>query len=243
MKLKIPMVALGVGLWAMGLLVAPAAKAVSLDFNIGAPTAGTVSYAGGSTALIGTGIEVDNVVGLGTPANSNVTSVCLSCVLNFNTGTLISAGGPPSSGSNNGWWSFGSSGSVTITGGVDLQGTTTDIALGSTLLNGTFNSAFVQDLGTQGFKVTFGTFSDTKHPDLLTYYGLTAETPFQGAFTLLFASPNPGTGGAFTSTSIFSGNVVNTVDVAPVPLPGAVLLFGSGLMGLVPMLRRYYSAL
>jgi hypothetical protein len=36
----------------------------------------------------------------------------------------------------------------------------------------------------------------------------------------------------------FSGRVVQT----PVPLPGAVLLFGSGLIGLVPMLRRYYSA-
>jgi|CXWL01.1.fsa_nt_gi hypothetical protein len=231
MKIKVPMAAVGVGLWAMGLLVAPAAMAVSLDFNIGAPTVGTVSYAGGSAALIGTGIEVDNVVGLSTPANSNVLGVCLSCALNFNTGALISAGGP--GGSNNGWWSFGSGGSVTITGGVDLQGTTTDIALGSTLLTGSFNSAFVQDLGTQGFKVTFGTFSDTKHPDLLAYYGLATGTPFQGAFTLLFESPNPGVGGAFTSTSIFSGNVVNTVDVAPVPLPAAFLLFGSGLAGVL----------
>ena len=231
-----------VGLWAMGLLVAPAAMAVSLDFNIGAPTVGTVSYAGDSAALIGTGIEVDNVVGLSTPANSNVTGFCLSCALNFNTGALISVGGPPPSGSNNGWWSFGSGGSVTITGGVDFQGTTTDIALGSTLLTGSFNSAFVQDLGTQGFKVTFGTFSDTKHPDLLAYYGLTTGTPFQGAFTLLFASPNPGVGGAFTSTSIFSSNVVNTVDVAPVPLPAAFLLFGSGLAGVLAAKgRRLFS--
>ena len=99
---------------------------------------------------------------------------------------------------------------------------------------GSFSSAFVQDLGLQGFKVTFGTFFDTKHPSLLTYYGLTPATPFQGAFTLLFASPNPGVGGAFASASIFSGNVVNTV----VPLPAAALLFGSGLAGLAGALRK-----
>lgn len=205
------------------------AFAVSLDFNVGAPTSGSVSFAGGSNPLIGSNIEVDNVVGLSTPDNENVQAVCLSCVLNFTTGGLTNAGGPPLSGSNNGWWRFGSGGSITIIGGVDFQGVPGDIALGSTLLTGSFNSAFVQDLGVQGFQVTFGTFLDTKHPDLLTYYGLTPGTPFEGAFTLLFASPNPGVGGAFASTSIFSGNVVNTV----VPLPAAAWVFASGLAGLV----------
>lgn len=239
MSTQIAIIAMSLGLWVMGLPISPSAMAVSsLDFNIGAPTSGTVSYAGGGGALIGSNIEVDNVVGLSTPANANVTALCLSCALNFNTGALINAGGPPPSGSNNGWWSFGSGGAITITGGVQLQGEP-DIALGSTLLTGNFNSAFVQDLGTQGFKVTFGTFFDTKHPNLLTYYGLTPETLFQGAFTLLFASPNPGVGGAFTSTSIFSGNVVNT---AIVPLPAAVWLFGTGLISLFPILRRYCSA-
>lgn len=233
MNPKIVRAAMGLGLWVMGLLVSPSAMAVSLDFNIGAPTSGTVSYAGDGGALVGSDIEVDNVVGLSTPANANVTALCLSCALNFDTGGLTNAGGPPPSGSNNGWWSFGSGGTVTITGGVQLQGGT-DIALGSTLLSGTFNSAFDQDLGLQGFKVTFGTFFDTKHPDLLSYYGLTPETPFQGAFTLLFASGNPGIGGAFTSTSVFSGNVVNS----PVPLPAAALLFGSGLVGLAGALRK-----
>jgi hypothetical protein len=237
MKTKALIAAMALGLWVMGLLISQSAMAVSLDFNIGAPTSGSVSYAGGGGALIGSNIEVDNVVGLSTPANANVPGFCLSCVLNFNTGGLINAGGPPPSGSNNGWWRFGSGGTITITGGVDLQGVSTDIALGSTLLNGSFNSAFVQDLGLQGFKVTFGTFFDTKHPDLLAYYGLTPGTPFQGAFTLLFESANPGVGGAFTSASIFSGNVVNTV----VPLPAAALLFCSGLIGLAGALRKKLS--
>jgi len=233
MNLKITMAAMGLGLWVMGLLITPSAMAMSLDFNISAPTSGTVSYNGlVGGGLVGSNIEVDNVVGLSTPANAGGAGApCISCALNFSTGGLTGYGGP--NPNNSGWWSFASGGTVTITGGVQLQGGS-DIALGSTLLNGTFNSAFVQDLGSQGFKVTFGTFFDTKHPDLLAYYGLTPGTPFQGAFTLLFASPNPGPGGAFTSTSVFSGNVVNTV----VPLPAAALFFGSGLLGLAGALRK-----
>jgi len=211
--------------------ISSSAMAVGLDFNIGAPTSGTISYAGGSSDLIGSNIEVDNVVGLSTPTNSNVISVCVSCVLNFTSGTLAGAGG--SNQNNNGWWSFGPGGTITITGGVQLQGGT-DISPGSTLLSGTFNSAFVQDLGVNGFKVTFGSFSDTKHADLLSYYGLTPGTPFQGALTLLFASVNSGVGGAFTSTTVFSGTVVN----APVPLPAAAWLFGTGVVGLWATRRK-----
>jgi hypothetical protein len=216
------------------------AMAVELDFNISAPTSGTISYDGTGNGLIGANIEVDNVVGLSTPANANVTSLCVSCVLNFTSGNLSNAGGPPPSGNNNGWWSFGSGGSISITGGVQLQGST-DIPVGTTLMSGTFNNAFVQDLGTQ-FRVTFGSFSDTKHADLLSYYGLTPG-PFSGALTLLFGSVNGGVGSAFTSTSVFSGNVVNAPSpVEPVPVPAAVWLFGSGLASLIPMLRGRFSS-
>jgi hypothetical protein len=226
---------MAIGLWVTGVYVTPAAIAVELDFNISAPTSGTISYGGSGGALIGSNIEVDNVVGLSTPANANVTALCVSCALNFTTGLLSNAGGPNQN--NNGWWSFGSGGTITITGGVQLQGGT-DIVSGSTLLNGNFNSAFVQDLGSQ-FKVTFGSFSDTKNADLLSYYGLTSGTPFQGALTLLFAATDNGVGTPFTSTSVFSGNVVNSP--APVPLPAAVLLFGSGLVGLVGAFREKLS--
>jgi hypothetical protein len=233
MSVKVMVSAMAMSLLLMGLSISPSAMAVELDFNLGAPTSGTISYGGGGGVLIGSNIEVDNVVGLSTPANANVPSVCFSCLLNFNSGTLTAAGGPGSQ--NSGWWSFGSGGTISITGGVQLQGSP-DILSGSTLLTGSFNNAFVQDLGTQGFKVTFGSFSDTKNADLLFYYGLTPGTPFQGALTLLFSAADNGVGSPFSSTSVFSGNVVNAP--AAVPLPAAVLLFGSGLVGLAGTLRK-----
>lgn len=232
MKAKLLLITAYLALTMVGLLVSRPALAVQLDFNISAPTSGSISYDGTGGGLIGTNIEVDNVVGLATPAHVNVTSLCVSCVLNFTSGAFLNAGGANTN--NNGWWRFGSGGSITITGGVQLQGAS-DIPLGSTLLSGVFTSAFVQDLGSQ-FKVTFGSFTDTKHPDLLSYYGLTPGSPFEGALTLLFGSANTGVGEAFASTSVFSGNVVNAV----VPLPAAVWLFVSGVIGVLTLRRRAF---
>lgn len=214
-------------------LFTQSAMAVELNFNINAPTSGFVSYDGTGGGLIGANIEVDHVVGLSTPVNANVTSLCVSCVLNFNSGSLIGAGGPPPSGSNNGWWRFGPGGSITITGGVQLQGST-DIPTGIMLLSGTFDNAFVQDVGSS-FKVTFGSFTDTKHHDLLAYYGLApSPSPFEGALTLLFGSVNTGVGDSFASSSVFSGSIANT----PVPVPAAAWLFGSGAVALAGLARR-----
>ncbi len=207
------------------------AMAMQLSFNMNAPTSGTISYGGTGGALSGSNIDVDNVVGQSTPANANVTSTCLNCVLNFTSGLLSTSGGP--NPNNNGWWRFGSGGSITITGGVDFLDATPDIATGSTLLSGTFGSAFVQDLGGPGFKVTFGSFTDTKHASLLSYYGMPSGN-YDGALTILFNSQNNGTGSAFTSTSLIGGTITN----APVPLPAAVWLFGSGLLGLYPAVRK-----
>lgn len=207
-------------------LPAPSTMAMELNFNIVAPTTGSISYNGTGGGLVGTNIEVDNVVGLGTPANANITSTCLTCTLNFTSGLNTSAGG--------GTWQFGPGGSISITGGIDFS-VGSDIAVGSTLLTGTFTSAEVRSLGA-GFEVTFGSFTDVKHADLLSYYGMPTGN-YDGSLTILFDAA-VGPGNAFTSASIFGGSVAN---VAAVPLPAAAWLFGSGLLGLYSAIRRKES--
>jgi hypothetical protein len=99
------------------LFIPSIATSATLDFGIISPTAGSLSYGGGVAPLVGSGIDVDNVVGLGTPLNSNVTSICGSCTLDFQTGA--SSGG----------WNFGAGGTISINGTVDFPDATPDITL------------------------------------------------------------------------------------------------------------------
>lgn len=199
-----------------------AKAATVLDFGIKAPTTGTLSYAGGTAPLIGSGIDVDDVVGLNTALNNNVVSICASCTLDFQTGA--STGG----------WNYGAGGTITITGGIDFPDATPDILAGNTLLQGTFNNATVIDLGSGSFEfqIVGGSFTDTKHPALLAFYGL-PDIGYAGGLNISF-STTANMGDLFTSDQIFSGDVVNQ----PVPVPAAIWLFGSGLIGLVGVARR-----
>ena len=202
-----------------------AQAATTLDFGIKAPTTGTLSYAGGENPLIGADIDVDDVVGLNTPSNNNVLSICASCTLDFTTGASI------------GGWNYGAGGTITITGGIDFPDTTPDIATGTTLLQGTFNSANIVDVGNGNFEfqIVGGSFTDTKQPDLLAFYGL-PDVNYNGGLNISF-STTANMGNQFTSNTIFSGDVINQ----PVPIPTAVWLFGSGLLGLVGIARRRKS--
>lgn len=224
--IKASLCSLALGIALLGASTRPA-MAMQLNFNIVAPTTGSISYNGTGGALIGTNIDVDNVVGLSTPANANVTSTCLSCTLNFTSGLNTSAGG--------GTWQFGPGGSISVTGGVDFQGSIPDISLRSTLLTGTFSSATVSDAGV--FEVTFGSFTDVKHPSLLSYYGMPGGN-YDGSLTILFSAV-VGPGNAINSTSLFGGSIAN---IAAVPVPAAAWLFGSGLLGLYSAVRRTFAS-
>jgi hypothetical protein len=153
-------------------------------------------------------------------------SGCTACSLDFVTGA--STGG----------WTFGAGGSISITGGIDFPDLPAgqDIGSGEILLQGTFDSAVVVDLGGGNFEfqIVGGAFTDTKHPQLLAYYGL-PETGYVGGLNISFSSSTAVTeGDAFSSAQIFSGNVVNQ----PVPVPAAVWLFGSGVLGFTLVGRR-----
>jgi len=205
-------------------VISATTNAATINFGINAPTAGTISYEGGAASLIGSGIDVDSIVGLDTPSNSGTPVTCNACILEF------------TSGANTGDWDFGTGGSINIVGGVSDA----SIGGGSTLLTGTFDSAsvFVVGGGTFNFKILGASFVDQKHPDLLAYFGLPAGDYLGGLNISFSMNGSPSVGDAFTSNQLFSGNVVNS----PVPVPAAVWLFGSGLLGLAGIARRKNAA-
>ena len=142
-------------------LLSGSAFATAIDFGVIAPTAGSINYAGGTSPLVGTGIEVDNVIGLDTPLNSGVDYFPIagiqSATLNFITGA------------SDGDWSWGGIGSISIVADT-----------GVTLLAGNFGSAdVIHTAGT--FHIAAASFSDTKDPKLTAFYGLPTFLPNAGS--------------------------------------------------------------
>ena len=200
----------------------PALAQEELDFSIPAlqPLSSVISYAGGAAPLTGT-VKISNVTGIDTPLNSGVFFDCIGkagCTLKF------------TSGPNDGPWSWGAGGSITITGAIDADkdhDTTPDANdIGfTTLLSGVISSATVDGVGR--LHVAFPLFTDNKSTALLALFGL-PNTTFTGSANVGFQTKNiVKLGSAFKSSKVTSGDLVNIV-----PESGSLLLLGSVMIAL-----------
>jgi hypothetical protein len=112
---------------------------------------------------------------------------------------------------------------ITIFGTVD-----TLVALPTTLLSGSFDSfSYTDDVDGLGTDIFFGQGPDTKACALICELGLADGTPFYFSGVTIES----------VNETVISTDFVNTV----VPVPAAVWLFGSGLIGLIGIARRKKS--
>jgi hypothetical protein len=198
-----------------------------LDFAV-APSAGaSISYDGSGGPLVGQDISIVSVQGLNTPVNSGETIYIEGGLLNFMTGAL--------SGTSSTSWTFGGGEDsfISITGWSDISCGSECTNDPPWLLYGGFGDATVLTLGPT-FKIAGASFWDYKCWNLLEYFGLQdyAFNPLAGNFNISFEA-NGVPPGAFESTQVLSGDVVNTV-----PEPGTLALLGTGLLSIAGLVRR-----
>jgi hypothetical protein len=173
---------------------------------------GSVSFAGGSTPLIGSDITVSDIYAVGGSDTSKYTIT--GGTLSFTTGNLISSTATS--------WTFAGGGSLNIAG-------TVFGSYSSDLLSGTLNSVLVTEnpAGSFQFYVQSGALTGTFASQILSHYCLGNST-YPGASGLAFFGQNVVAGGGFQSLNGAFGQVG-----AAVPIPPSAMLLGSGLLGLV----------
>jgi hypothetical protein len=207
------------------LISANISSAATIDFGIRAGYGsdnGTIVYEGG--VLSGTNIEVDEVSVPGYSPPTDLTNG----VLNF-TSHLVAF----SNALGIDTWIFGGDGTISIR----ADGYSEPLMS----MSGTWDSGVVIKLlnlpGGGILQVLNGSFTDEKNEEWLDSLGLGAygNDEFAGGINLQFASTiTDAQLHEFRSTVIYSGDVTNT----PAPIPGAVVLLGGGLLGLIGIRRR-----
>ena len=211
-----------------------AQAAFTIDLNIAAvQTGASVTFTGNN--LLGSGIVIDKITGLDTPLHSG------------NAGALTSTNGlwnftaPQLTSSSLGHWLFQSNlgtSTLNISGNFVNGGTTITNPVPLTP-NGAWLSAAVDQIALGGNNyVVSGVFNDTKSSDLLAYFGIPAGTENATFFFGITLPAGLASGAQFTSLSESSGDINQNTA----PIPGSLLLLGSGIMGLVGIGIRRKSA-
>lgn len=187
----------------------------TLDFGSPSvePVGASLSYAGGLSALIGSGIGINTISDITTATATN----CTGCKLAFTTGASSGA-----------WtWGAGAASSIAIAG---TDGTATGTLLSGQILNASIGNCN----GSTCIEVN--TFLNTINPALWALFSGTPDPPaWSGSSSLnIVLSASAGSAFSLGSTQIGSGDLTTT----PTPEPGTLTLFGSGLLGLAGLLRR-----
>ncbi|ROO31387.1 PEP-CTERM sorting domain-containing protein [Salinisphaera orenii] len=227
--MKVKNILLGSALVALATAGGTALAAPTINFDNAGANGGTVSYDGDGGVLTGSDIVFTSISFSGGTAPAESSLTCGGCMLNFTTGNNIIEGDETSD------YQFGAGGTFVLTGDA-LDSSNTVIADGI-LLTGEFTgrpTAAPQnvDPSTPPGSVNVTGFGlDTKHEELLAYFGIDPDTSF------IFSSTNIALGttsfdmdtGAFEGT-VNNADIVNsgTPPVA-VPEPGEIGLLGFGL--------------
>jgi hypothetical protein len=205
-----------------------------VDFGAVAPTPGTIAYAGGAQPLVGTGIQVDNVVGLDTPLNADLVIDLLGGVLAFTTGALVSTDATG--------WTFAGGGSLTLTGVLDLDGNGV-LDPGEptgTLLSGVFSGSPKVVAAAGSFRIVTAGFDAELAPEVAALYGVDGAGAVGGLNLSFSTTRRPPA--SFASTQVLSGDVTAETAVASVPENGTLLLVGVGMVALGLATRRQLAA-
>jgi hypothetical protein len=207
---------------------APAHALVIIDFGTGsAPSGGTIVTNAAHTTAVGSNILVDRVAG------------CIQCGTasekDFNYDLSGTNGGKNGIDANGtALLSFSTvAGTLKIVGGVPALG----IPNGTTLVSGVGDTFSVKCSSTGKNpcnQITVDTIAgpDTKSPLLLRALGL----PLNASFTLANGFSIGNITNVARTYKPFSTDIPNNSDVTPEP--GSMLLFGTGLIGLMSVLRR-----
>jgi hypothetical protein len=209
---------------ALAVLLVPVVVVAQPVLKFDDPTSpgGTVSYDGAGGPILGTDIQFQSILGIGTPLNPGVELTCVGCLLNFTTGAVTSEGGPGLAP-----WLAGAGGTISIVGAIPALG----IPAGTTLLTGTFSGTPLEAIGAGlQFGLFAGAGSDVKNETLAAFFGLPADFTFANTAITADITHNP-------ITAAFSGTVVNadlnnTSTLVVVPYPFTLLLVGAGLLGM-----------
>jgi hypothetical protein len=210
---------------AIALATGPA-LANTIDFS--GENGGTVSYAGGSSGLVGAGLPISSV--FGTPPGSGSSIGVVGGSMSFATGGWT---GGMNLGGGQFLSFFSPGGSILITGTVPTAGITTS----STLLQGTFSGVPIFQYSGAGLASLNGSLSLTVLNSALSSYfnfaPLTGSEPgviAQADFGISFVGGIPGIGIAFSGSQSSVNVAVNAANPVSVPEGDSLMLVASGLV-------------